>query len=84
MFLEHGTVEIVRDVIEGVEDAGLVRDGRLADVNVVEVLFLFVRLDTRVVYVVGSHGGNKRACVCAIFSLDFDFGRLSNLGRPGE
>mmetsp|Transcript_18212 Transcript_18212/g.37324 ORF Transcript_18212/g.37324 Transcript_18212/m.37324 type:complete len:292 (-) Transcript_18212:237-1112(-) len=57
--LEHGLVEVVRDVIQGVEDAGLVRDGGIADVDVVEVLFLFVRLDSRVVDVVCGvgHGG---------------------------
>jgi len=65
VFLEHGLVEVVRDVIEGVENADLVGHRILADVDVVKVLFLFVRLDSRIVDVVGGHD-----CVVVVVVVD--------------
>ena len=40
MRIKHLAVEVVRDVGEGVEDAGFIGDGCGLDVNVVKVLFL--------------------------------------------
>mmetsp|Transcript_666 Transcript_666/g.1509 ORF Transcript_666/g.1509 Transcript_666/m.1509 type:complete len:296 (-) Transcript_666:92-979(-) len=55
VLVEHGLVELVRDVVHGIENADLVGNGSVADIDVVEVLLLFVGLDSGVVDVFRSH-----------------------------
>ena len=58
MRVEHLSVEVVAYVVQLVEDAFLVWDGRGLDIDMVEVLLLLVGLDAGIAAVVGWHGWN--------------------------